>query len=63
MITFKFWTLCKSLKFVLNNKYLKLFHYIIITGNSWGECDDGSSGIGCGPQEEFRGCADIVILP
>jgi len=33
------------------------------TGNSWGDCEDGSSGIGCGPQEEFRGCADISILP
>lgn len=33
------------------------------TGNSWGECDDGSSAVGCGPQEEFRGCADIVIRP
>ncbi|KAJ8924206.1 hypothetical protein NQ315_006997 [Exocentrus adspersus] len=30
-------------------------------GNRWGQCDDGSSGIGCGPQETFRSCSDIAI--
>ena len=30
-------------------------------GNSWGVCSDGSGGVGCGPQETFRSCADISI--
>ncbi|KAF7267309.1 hypothetical protein GWI33_019431 [Rhynchophorus ferrugineus] len=33
------------------------------TGNSWGDCPDGSGGVGCGDQEVFRSCADIRILP
>lgn len=31
-------------------------------GNNWGQCDDGSYGEGCGPQETFRSCADIAIF-
>lgn len=31
------------------------------TGNSWGICPDGSNNRGCGPQETFRGCSDILI--
>lgn len=31
------------------------------TGNTWGSCNDGSYETGCGPQETFRGCADIRI--
>lgn len=31
-------------------------------GNSWGNCSDGSGAIGCGAQENFRGCADIGII-
>jgi hypothetical protein len=30
-------------------------------GNNYGECPDGSSKLGCGPQETFRGCADVTI--
>ena len=30
-------------------------------GNNWGVCPDGSGAVGCGPQEEFRGCADVSI--
>ncbi|KAH6926995.1 hypothetical protein HPB50_024974 [Hyalomma asiaticum] len=30
-------------------------------GNNWGKCANGSSAVGCGPQETFRGCADIAI--
>jgi len=30
-------------------------------GNSWGACSNGTQGIGCGPQEEFRACSDISI--
>ncbi|XP_013167702.1 PREDICTED: uncharacterized protein LOC106117803 [Papilio xuthus] len=32
-----------------------------IAGNNWGTCEDGSGAVGCGPQEEFRACADIAI--
>ncbi|CAL8139160.1 unnamed protein product [Orchesella dallaii] len=30
-------------------------------GNNWGVCPDGTGSVGCGPQETFRGCADIKI--
>ncbi|XP_047475550.1 uncharacterized protein LOC125029613 isoform X2 [Penaeus chinensis] len=30
-------------------------------GNNWGECGDGTEGMGCGDQEIFRACADIGI--
>lgn len=30
-------------------------------GNNWGVCKDGSQGMGCGPQELYRNCADISI--
>ncbi|KAG4066639.1 hypothetical protein HA402_007275 [Bradysia odoriphaga] len=32
-------------------------------GNDWGPCPDGTEKRGCGPQETFRGCSDIVITP
>lgn len=32
-----------------------------MAGNNWGHCENGTSGVGCGPQEEFRSCADITI--
>ncbi|XP_076283628.1 uncharacterized protein LOC143210558 [Lasioglossum baleicum] len=31
------------------------------SGNNWGECDDGSHALGCGPQETFKNCADVTI--
>ncbi|KAK5648476.1 hypothetical protein RI129_003368 [Pyrocoelia pectoralis] len=31
------------------------------TGNHWGQCEDGSGAVGCGPQETFRSCSDIAI--
>ncbi|XP_047475549.1 uncharacterized protein LOC125029613 isoform X1 [Penaeus chinensis] len=31
------------------------------TGNSWGDCGNGTSALGCGDQEVFRGCSDIGI--
>ena len=31
------------------------------TGNTWGSCADGVSQTGCGPQETFRGCADVLV--
>jgi len=31
-------------------------------GNNYGKCDDGTSAVGCGPdQETFRNCADVKI--
>jgi len=32
-------------------------------GNSWNCDQDGRCGMGLGPQETFRGCADIEIIP
>lgn len=32
-----------------------------VAGNNWGNCPNGTGAVGCGPQEEFRACADIVI--
>lgn len=31
------------------------------TGNNWGTCINGTEGVGCGPQELYRNCADISI--
>lgn len=33
------------------------------TGNRWGQCSDGTQGLGCGPQEMFRACSDVSIIP
>ncbi|KAK2192944.1 hypothetical protein NP493_19g00017 [Ridgeia piscesae] len=30
-------------------------------GNSWGVDDEGTACIGCGPQEQFYGCADVAV--
>ncbi|XP_071447948.1 uncharacterized protein [Hetaerina americana] len=32
-----------------------------IAGNNWGTCANGTGAVGCGPQEEFRSCADVSI--
>lgn len=31
-------------------------------GNNWGKCQNGTYARGCGPQETFKSCADIVIV-
>ncbi|KAI1301946.1 Protein pygopus [Halotydeus destructor] len=31
------------------------------SGNNWGECADGTTKVGCGPQETYRNCADIAV--
>lgn len=31
------------------------------SGNTWGDCGNGTSAVGCGDQEMFRNCADIQI--
>lgn len=38
-----------------------VFQWIYSAGNNWGKCDDGTEAVGCGNQEQFRGCADIGI--
>jgi hypothetical protein len=38
-----------------------VFRWNYNAGNNWGDCDDGTSAMGCGPQETFRSCSDIVI--
>jgi hypothetical protein len=38
-----------------------LFNFFLSTGNSY-NCDDNHNCcVGCGPQEQFYGCADIPI--
>ena len=32
-----------------------------VAGNSWGKCSNGTEAVGCGPQEEFRACADLRL--
>lgn len=32
-----------------------------VAGNNWGHCENGTGMMGCGPQEQFRSCADITI--
>ncbi|XP_064087986.1 uncharacterized protein LOC135202496 [Macrobrachium nipponense] len=32
-----------------------------VAGNNWGVCENGTGMVGCGPQEQFRACADITI--
>ena len=32
-----------------------------LSGNSWGVDEYGAGCVGCGPQEQFYGCADIAI--
>jgi hypothetical protein len=36
------------------------WHYT--AGNNWGVCENGTSALGCGPQETFRSCSDIRIV-
>ncbi|GLV37061.1 uncharacterized protein CBL_02108 [Carabus blaptoides fortunei] len=38
-----------------------VLQWIYIAGNNWGTCPNGTGAVGCGPQEEFRACADIAI--
>lgn len=40
-----------------------LFQWRYKTGNSWGTDENGYSCVGCGKQEEFKACADIIIEP
>jgi hypothetical protein len=33
-----------------------------VAGNNWGVCKNGTGMLGCGPQEEFRACADVAVV-
>ncbi|KAI0216416.1 hypothetical protein LSAT2_031562 [Lamellibrachia satsuma] len=35
----------------------------LVRSNNWGTDKGGRSCVGCGPQEEFYGCADVAIRP
>ncbi|XP_029645797.1 uncharacterized protein LOC115219724 [Octopus sinensis] len=58
---------------MLNNISLKLpsgvvcnkclFQWTYITGNSWGRFPNGTACIGCGLQETFKACSDVIINP
>lgn len=39
-----------------------VFRWRYIAGNNWGYCRNGKGKTGCGPQEEFRACSDILIV-
>ena len=32
-----------------------------VAGNNWGKCKNGTGAVGCGAQEQFRGCSDVLI--
>lgn len=38
-----------------------ILQWTYVTANSWGINEDGIACVGCGPQENFRSCADISI--
>ena len=50
-------------RMVLLQVMLDLLHGVIVCSLSFlfSRCDNGTESIGCGPQEEFRSCADIAI--
>jgi len=38
-----------------------VFQWKYTAGNTWGDCGNGTSAVGCGPQETFVNCADVQI--
>jgi hypothetical protein len=40
-----------------------ILQWTYTAGNNWGVCTNGTGELGCGPQETFRACSDIRILP
>merc|ERR1712213_211096 len=38
-----------------------IIQWTYVAANSWGRADNGTECVGCGPQENFRACADIEI--
>ena len=45
----------------LKGKRFTQFSGSISAANNWGDCGNGTSASGCGPQETFVNCADIAI--
>merc|ERR1712215_308161 len=39
-----------------------ILQWTYTAGNDWGTCANGTEAVGCGPQEQFRACADIEIV-
>merc|ERR1712130_26723 len=39
-----------------------ILQWTYTAGNDWGTCENGTQAVGCGPQEQFRACADIEIV-
>merc|ERR1711909_132001 len=39
-----------------------ILQWTYTAGNDWGTCANGTEAVGCGPQEQFRACADIKIV-
>lgn len=48
------------LSYSLNHSFNLTYYFFL--GNNWGNCPNGTGAVGCGPQEEFRACADIKIV-
>ena len=40
-----------------------LLRWRYLTSRTWGKLENGTECLGCGPQEEYRACADISIAP
>lgn len=38
-----------------------VIQWTYVTGNTWGDCKNGTSAVGCGAQENFVNCADVQI--
>ncbi|XP_055940448.1 uncharacterized protein LOC129970612 [Argiope bruennichi] len=64
----KYYPSTRTGKFVVNLRLPQhltcsqcVFQWTYTAGNNWGRCDNGTSKVGCGPQETFRGCADVAI--
>lgn len=35
---------------------------MIVPGNMWGICPNGTEAVGCGRSETFRNCADVSVI-
>ncbi|KAF8764488.1 hypothetical protein HNY73_022554 [Argiope bruennichi] len=64
----KYYPSTRTGKFVVNLRLPQhltcsqcVFQWTYTAANNWGRCDNGTSKVGCGPQETFRGCADVAI--
>lgn len=43
-------------------KFLVFHLVLLVTGNMWGTCENGTEAVGCGRPETFRNCADVRIV-